>query len=287
MSASKGSNRRRIAGDAARRRRELTAEEAASTPTTAGDIVAEEEASAPTETTADPEAAAETPRAEYAEVEDAPSDGEPAERDEPSESGGPSEPARERTPLRLHAPPRETWWWLAILGVITVAALVFVAVVGVRYLGERNDDAALADARTEATSAATAAAETILSYDYQSLDADRAAAEKLMTDDFRAQYGQLFTQDYCDAFPVEGECTVEGKFPDVVEENQQQVTAAVVDAAAMECGDDCKGGEARVLMFIDQSSTVGGDQQAPAGQRAIFTMVEQGGDWLVDGIAYV
>lgn len=271
MSTSKpgGSGRRRMAGDAARRRREQAADGAP-------DESVEQSAPADTE-------------GEGAATEGTTERTTETARPAPSRSGGgPGESEAGRTHrVPLHAPPRETWWWLAILAVVTVAALVFVTVVGVRYLQERSEDAALADSREGATSAAATAAQQILSYGYQDLDADRAAAEELMTDDFQQEYGALFSKPYCEAFPVNGECTVEGTFPEVVKQNRQLVDASVVDVAPMECGDDCETDKTRVLMFIDQSSTTGGERQAPVGQRAVFTMVEQDGDWLVDGIAYV
>lgn len=263
-----GSNRRRMAGDAARRRREQA------------DGIA-------SESTGEPGAAPEAAPGDDATAAETEERGS-ATTETPQDKVGESKTRRERTRrVHLSAPPRETWWWLAILAVVTVAALVFVTVVGARYLQDRGDDTALAQSHEDATSAAATAAQQILSYDYQDLDADRAGAEKLMTEDFRKEYDALFTKDYCDAFPVQGQCTVEGKFPDVVKQHKQQVDASVVDVAPMECGDECDADKTRMLMFIDQSSTSDGKQQSPVGQRAVFTMVEHGGDWLVDGIAYV
>ncbi|UYM03731.1 hypothetical protein [Solicola gregarius] len=262
-----GSGRRRIAGDAARRRRDTAGEP---------DAEAVEEATGAATTSPESE---ESPAESSTEADAGPATTMDAATEAPAE-------VRKRSRL-LAPPPRESGWWLGALAVVTIAALVFVAVVGFRYLGERSDDQAFVDGRDDATSAAATSAETILSYSYQSLDDDRAAAEKAMTDDFAKEYGELYTKPYCEAFPVQGDCTVEGSFPQVVERNKQQTEASAVDVAPMECGDECSDTKASVLMFIDQTSTSNGDQQDPIGNRAVFSMVKQNGDWLVDGIRYV
>ena len=266
-----GSNRRRIAGDAARRRREA---EAGRDTEAASEAVEDAQSSTGSETDS-PSDTAETD----------PADADASDASTPDANPTPDRPRK--SAFELAIPPRETWWWLGALMVVMIAALVFVAYVGFGYLDERNDDQAFADNREDATSSAATAAETILSYSHQSLDEDRAAAEKTMTDDFAKEYGELYTKPYCEAFPGQEECTVEGTFPDVVKRNKQQTEAAVVDVAPMECGDECSDDKASVLLFIDQESTSDGEQQNPVGNRAVFTMVKQDGDWLVDGIRYV
>ncbi|MDN5856795.1 MAG: hypothetical protein L0K86_28960, partial [Actinomycetia bacterium] len=167
--------------------------------------------------------------------------------------------------------------------VVTVCALVFVGVVGVRYLSERSDDEALAEAREDATSAAATAAEEVLSYDYESFDSERDKAGALMTDDFRKQYDDLYTGKYCDVIP-EQNCTETGSFPEVIKKRKQTVDASVVNVAPLECGDDCSESKATVLLFIDQSTKSDGEDLPPAATQAKFTMVERDGKWLVDGI---
>ena len=262
---SSGSNRRRIAGDAARRRREAAASSAEETPKTGG------------ESTADDAAAAETVAAGASTAES-----ESAEPDTPVEPDTAKRPRKQRGPV-FTAPPRNTWWWLGAVAVVTVCALVFVGVVGARYLSERSDDEALAEARKDATSAAATAAEEILSYDYQSFDSERDKAGALMTDDFRKQYDDLYSGKYCDVIP-EQNCTETGTFPEVIKQRKQTVDASVVNVAPLECGDDCSESKATVLLFIDQATNSNGDELQPTATQAKFTMVERDGKWLVDGI---
>ena len=255
------SSRRRIAGEAARRRRE----EAASSSGELSPARAEPSADEVTE----PEKPTDT-------------ESEPTQVD-PSDESAEFEGARKPRRAILTAPPRSTWWWLAAVAVVTVCALVFVAVVGVRYLSERSDDEALAEAREDATSAAATSAEEILSYDYQSFDSERDKAGALMTDDFRKQYDDLYSGKYCDVIP-EQNCTETGTFPEVIKKRKQTVDASVVNVAPLECGDDCSETKATVLLFIDQETESDGQELQPTATQAKFTMVERDGEWLVDGI---
>lgn len=259
-----GSGRRRIAGDAARRRRETPASPTDETQ----DTVVEPPVEEPTEQT--------RPETGEAGIGEAP---EPAEA-EPGEDR-----QKGRAPRRpaFAAPPKQTWWWLGALAVVTVCALVFVGVVGARHLSERSDDAALADARAAATSAAATAAEKILSYDYKAIETERSDAGKLMTDDFLKEYDELYSGKYCDVIP-EQNCTETGTFAEVIKSRKQSVEASVVDVAPLECGDDCSQSKVTVLLFIDQATTIDGKQLPPNGTQAKFTMVKQGGSWLVDDI---
>lgn len=257
-----GAGRRRVAGDAARRRRE-----AASLGEDSHDSASESSVAESTERTkpgSDESAATATPepRAEKESAAD-----EPKPRTRPSFS----------------APPREAWWWLGALTVVTVCALVFAVVVGVRYLSERGDDDALAEARDDATSAAATSAEEILSYDFKSFDSERADAAELMTADFRKQYDELYSGTYCDVIP-EQNCSETGSFTEVIKKRKQKVEASVVNVAPLECGDDCSEDKATVLLFIDQATASDGKQLQPRGTQAKFTMVKQDGDWLVDNI---
>ncbi|MGH3359864.1 MAG: hypothetical protein ACRDO7_13770 [Nocardioidaceae bacterium] len=254
-----GSGRRRIAGDAARRRREAAAR-------TSDEPVVDDPASEDPE----PEVASDADEAGTAEAEPCEAEVVPA-----------AEPRQRRSVFS--SPARETWWWLALLAVITVCALVFVAVVGSRYLSERSDDEAFAEGREEAASAAATSAEEILSYDYDAFDAERVDAEKRMTDDFRQEYEELYSGEYCEVLPEEN-CTETGTFQEVIKEREQQVTASVVDVAPLECGDECSDSETKVLLFIDQATTAAGEELPPVGTQAMFTMVEQDGEWLVDNI---
>lgn len=262
-----GSGRRRIAGEAARRRREEATDSTEESPQARTDRSTDE---APESETAAALESAGTTAFESTPTEDA------------SESADTKATRKPRRPI-LTAPPRDTWWWLGAVAVVTLCALVFVGVVGARYLSERSDDEALAEAREDATSAAATAAEEILSYDYQSFDSERDKAGALMTDDFRKQYDDLYSGKYCDVIP-EQNCTETGSFPEVIKQRKQTVDASVVNVAPLECGDDCSESKATVLLFIDQATRSDGEELQPTATQAKFTMVERDGEWLVDGI---
>lgn len=74
----------------------------------------------------------------------------------------------------------------ALLGVLLVAGLVAVAVLGWQYRDGRRTEAA----RTEAVAAARKAAPLVLSYDYRHLDRDFAKARTHLTGDFSGEYGK-------------------------------------------------------------------------------------------------
>ncbi|MDF3300657.1 hypothetical protein [Streptomyces tropicalis] len=121
---------------------------------------------------------------------------------EPPEHGGedPPEPESPESPESFEppespegeqedgTPPRRAGWSVltAALGVVLVAALVAVAVLGWQYRQERQAE----QARDEALAAARKAAPVVLSYDYRHLDRDFARARALLTGHFRDQYGK-------------------------------------------------------------------------------------------------
>ncbi|MET9965221.1 hypothetical protein ABZZ80_04665 [Streptomyces sp. NPDC006356] len=74
----------------------------------------------------------------------------------------------------------------ALLGVLLVAGLVAVAVLGWQYWEARRTETA----RTEAVAAAREAAPVVLSYDYRHLDKDFTRARTHLTGDFREEYGK-------------------------------------------------------------------------------------------------
>ncbi|MCL8010319.1 hypothetical protein [Streptomyces sp. AS02] len=82
--------------------------------------------------------------------------------------------------------PRRRRLLTALLGVLLVAGLVAIAVLGWQYRDARHTETA----RTEALAAARKAAPVVLSYDYRRLDKDFAAARTHLTGDFRDEYGK-------------------------------------------------------------------------------------------------
>ncbi|MCD9873266.1 hypothetical protein [Streptomyces guryensis] len=77
----------------------------------------------------------------------------------------------------------------AVLGVLLVAALVAVSLLGWQYGQGRQAESA----RSQALVAAKKAAPVVLSYDYRHLDRDFARARALLTGHFREQYGKTTT----------------------------------------------------------------------------------------------
>ncbi|MCF1596137.1 hypothetical protein [Streptomyces muensis] len=74
----------------------------------------------------------------------------------------------------------------ALLGVLLVAGLVAVAVLGWQYWEARRTETA----RNEAVAAARKATPVVLSYDYRHLDRDFTRARAHLTGDFRDEYGK-------------------------------------------------------------------------------------------------
>lgn len=82
--------------------------------------------------------------------------------------------------------PRRRRLLTALLGVLLVAGLVAMAVLGRQYREGREAESA----RAEALTAARKAAPVVLSYDYRHLDRDFARAHAHLTGDFRDEYAK-------------------------------------------------------------------------------------------------
>ncbi len=82
--------------------------------------------------------------------------------------------------------PRRRRLLTALLGVLLVAGLVAVAVLGRQYRDARRTETA----RTEAVAAARTAAPAVLSYDHRNLDRDFTRARSHLTGDFRDEYAR-------------------------------------------------------------------------------------------------
>ncbi|CAL9596944.1 hypothetical protein [Streptomyces sp. enrichment culture] len=79
---------------------------------------------------------------------------------------------------------------LALLGVVLVAGLTAVGVLGWQYREARATE----QARVQALAAARAAAPVVLSYDHRRLDRDFARARALLTGKFREEYARTTKQ---------------------------------------------------------------------------------------------
>ena len=98
---------------------------------------------------------------------------------------GPREPAAARPGARL-----VPTWLIVALAVLAAAAVGVTA-----YLGQQPSEDAVESAVGTARTAAERAAVPLLSYDYQSLDADQEAAHDVITSGYRSR-------DYDDLFEV-------------------------------------------------------------------------------------
>lgn len=167
--------------------------------------------------------------------------------------------------------PRGTgpsWRSIAVLGVV---ALLLVAVAAVLGLGTWNvREVRQQDAVAEATRSAPAAAErasaAILSYGYESLDADEKSAERYLT--------QAYKQRYADTFDR------------LVRPNAAKVRAKVeaeVKASGVAHADADR---VDVLLYVNQTttSTANGGEPQVALNRVQLSMVKVGSTWLVDDI---
>jgi Mce-associated membrane protein len=156
------------------------------------------------------------------------------------------------------------WWVLAALGVLTAVAIGFAAY----FVNQANRAEAYQDALNRATSAAENAAVPVLSYSHESLEADRDAAAKFLTEDYREKYVDTY------------ELVIEG-----APQTKATVEAEVMAAAPMVVGEGRDPDRVSVLVFVDQA-TVSADSQEPNRflNRAQFDMVNVDGTWLVDDI---
>ena len=156
------------------------------------------------------------------------------------------------------------------LGALLVLLLVYIGLLLMGWLGNdgledvsRAEDEAAA-ART-AQASAERAADAVLAYDYRSLDSDRDAATRFMTEEYAADYVGTFDTAVKEA----------------ATDAKAQVAVEVQAAAVVSAGTD----EAKVLLFVDQTTlSNASDQPRQALNRVEFQMVKQGDSWLVDDI---
>lgn len=156
---------------------------------------------------------------------------------------------------------------LALLAVLAAAAVALAAVAG--FSAQRAQDRL--EALDRAPAAAERAAAAVLSYDFESLQADRDAAAKFLTDDYRDEYVTTF-----DALVTEN-----------AEATQARVEAEVLASSAMLPSDGQEGSPARVpvLLFVNQTTvSTANEQPTVALNRVRLDMLQVDGTWLVDGI---
>ncbi len=151
--------------------------------------------------------------------------------------------------------------WTRLL-VVALPALALIITLGLGYLkwldGTARESRAAADASVRAASESTVA---ILSYKPETVDRDLKAAAERLTAGFRQQYTQLVN--------------------DVVAPGakQQHITAvATVPAAASV---SATGKHAVVLVFVDQTTTIGNDAPTQTTSSVRVSLENVDGRWLI------
>ncbi|WP_328990874.1 hypothetical protein OG394_31885 [Kribbella sp. NBC_01245] len=181
----------------------------------------------------------------------------PAEADVPDEGAdgddaGTTDEVARRGGARLMA---------GVLGVLVVLTLTAAVVLGERaWRGHQAEEA-----RSEASTAARRAAELVLSYDYRTLTKDFEASRATLTPEFAADFDQTTK----------------------VVAQQATKVKATVRAEVREVGvRDGDADRVTLLVFVNQTTTSTITQNKPRVDlnRARFTMVRIGGQWLVRSI---
>lgn len=173
------------------------------------------------------------------------------------------------TSARRPAPPRLMLGVTATAVVLLLTALVSALLVEGAGWGDwkrvQQHDQVAAALRT-APGAAEQAATTILSYDHESLEADRDAAAALMTPEYRAEYVETFDELVLEA----------------ARERQAQVEADVRASGVAASGPD----RVEVLLFVNQTtiSTANSGEPQTALNRVVLAMDRIDGAWRVDDI---
>jgi Mce-associated membrane protein len=158
------------------------------------------------------------------------------------------------------------WWVLAVLGVLTAVAVGVAAY----FVAQAQRTADYREALDRAPAAAESAAAAVLSYDYESLEADRDAAAKFLTEEYRSDYVDTFDKLVVDS----------------ATETRASVEAEVLASSAMLGGSERDPDRVPVLLFVNQATTSSAASGEPsvALNRVRLDMVNVDGTWLVDGI---
>jgi Mce-associated membrane protein len=154
---------------------------------------------------------------------------------------------------------RFSWTRLLVVGLPSLALIVALGVGYLKWLdGTARESRAAAEASVRAASETTVA---ILSYKPETVDRDLKAAAERLTAGFRQQYTQLVN--------------------DVVAPGakQQHITAvATVPAAASV---SASGKQAVVLVFVDQTTTIGNDAPTQTTSSVRVSLEKIDGRWLI------
>jgi Mce-associated membrane protein len=174
---------------------------------------------------------------------------------------------RQRDP----GPEPGRWTRLAVLVLLPLLTLASLAVAGV-YGYRAHRDGQVEQARDEAPAAADRALEQVLAYDYRHLGADEQRAARYLTPQYRQKNHFARTYRLLRVGP-------DGQ-PGPAVSTKTVVTAHVLGTAVVDAAPDL----ARVLVFVNQSSTKAGKDPVVFQNRVVATMVKSGNDWLIDDL---
>ncbi len=154
---------------------------------------------------------------------------------------------------------REVATWLLVVLAVLAALSVGLAA----YLFSQPSEAAVEEATGSARAAAERAVVPVLSYDYRTLDEDQAAAQDLLTSDYRVDYDKLF---------------------EVIRDNadtQTVVDAEVIASSVVRAGDE----RVEILLFVNRPTT-NAETKEPVVYRdqVTVTMERVDDEWLVDDL---
>ncbi len=150
-------------------------------------------------------------------------------------------------------------WLLAGLGVLAAGLVVATAWTWTQG-GPAGDDSAARAAQV----AAERAVVPVLSYDYESLEADQREAQALMTGGYREEYDKLFT-------------VLEDNAP----QTQTKVGASVVASGVVRASDD----RVQVLVFVDRPTTNKLNAEPVVYKDQVTVSMQRvDGSWLVDDL---
>jgi Mce-associated membrane protein len=173
-------------------------------------------------------------------------------------AGAATAPARNRSRLRLSVR------WTRVLAYGLLPTLAMVLAVGAGYL--KWQDASACDTReheTQSVRAATDGTVALLSYRPDTVEKDLGAARDLLTGDFKDSYTAL-TRDV----------VIPGA-------KQKNISAVAKVAAAAPVSATEK--HAEVLVFVDQTLTIGADAPTDTASSIKVTLNRVGGRWLIAG----
>jgi Mce-associated membrane protein len=153
---------------------------------------------------------------------------------------------------------------LCVLAVVATGLAI-----GLGVLEQRtDDDVAAAAAREDAVAPAGHAAETLLSFRYDTLDEELRSEQDLMTDSYADEFLNVFPDQALD----------------LTTQTQATVESTVLAAAPLECGEECSAATVEVLVYVNTEATVAGQSPEVSPNRAVVTMQREGDAWLVGGI---